>query len=73
MEDTLPKYPDISLVINLEGPDGNAFAILGCLRREFKRNSVPKEEWDLFYAEATSSSYENLLETCRRWVNFVTI
>lgn len=68
-----PRYPDISLCVNLDGPDGNAFAIIGCLRREFKTHEVPTEEWDEFYSVATSGDYDNLLQTCREWVTFVAI
>lgn len=61
------------MYVDLHSPDGNAFAILGCLRREFRRHKVSKEDWDLFYQEATSGDYANLLQTCREWVTFVAV
>lgn len=70
---TSPKYPEITMYVDLQGPDGNAFAILGCLRREFRRHEISQEEWDTFYEIATSGDYTNLLETCSGWVTFVTV
>lgn len=68
-----PKYPEIE--IKLVGEDGNAFSILGRVRRAFDRSSVFAEwsdedaeaEWENYYAEATSGDYDNLLATTMRW------
>lgn len=67
---TQPKYPEITLYVDLTGPDGNAFSILGTIKREFRRHHISAEEWQQFEYEATSGSYENLLDTCSRWVTF---
>lgn len=61
------KYPKIK--VKLVGNDGNAFAIMGNVIRELKRNSVPQEEIDVFKKEAMSGDYDNLLSTCMNWVN----
>jgi len=61
-----PKY-DIS--VQLIGENGNAFYIIGKVRKEMKRNGVPNNEIDLFINEAMSGDYNNLLRTCMKYVN----
>jgi len=45
--------------LKLIGEDGNAFAILGKARRIAKENNL---DWKLIQDEATSGSYEHLLQ-----------
>lgn len=61
-----PKY-DIS--VKLIGENGNAFNIIGKVRKEMKRNGVSNDEIDLFINEAMSGDYNNLLRTCMKYVN----
>lgn len=61
-----PKYPEIN--VQLVGEDGNAFVIIGKVVKALKRNQVPADEVDAFEAEATSGDYNNLLQTCMKWV-----
>jgi hypothetical protein len=63
------KYPDIT--VELTGNDGNAFAVLGNVSRVLRKNEVSKQEIDDFMTEATSGDYDNLLQTCMKWVNVV--
>lgn len=60
------RYPEIE--VQLVGTDGNAFAVLGNVRRALARGGVPKEEQDEFMAEAMSGDYDHLLATVFRWV-----
>ena len=60
------KYPDIT--VRLVGEDGNAFAILGRVRKALSRAGVSSEEINLFMQEATAGDYDNLLQTCMEWV-----
>lgn len=53
------KYPHIK--VKLIGQDGNAFAILGAVRKALRENNVPKEEIDEFLAEAMGGNYDELL------------
>ncbi len=62
----MPKY-DIS--VKLIGENGNAFNIIGKVRKEMKRNGVSNDEIDLFINEAMSGDYNNLLRTCMKYVN----
>ena len=65
MDNTLIKHPDIN--IPLVGQDGNAFAILGRVKRIMRRAGLPDSEWEAFHAEATSGNYDNLLLTVMKW------
>ena len=60
------KYPEIE--VQLTGQDGNAFAIIGKVSKAFRKEGVSKEEIDKFQAEATSGDYNNVLQTCMKWV-----
>lgn len=59
------KYPDIN--IPMVGEDGNAFSILGRIRRAMRRADLPDSEWELFHTEATSGDYDKLLMTVLNW------
>jgi hypothetical protein len=60
------KYPKIK--VRLTGKDGNAFAIMGNVMSALRRAKVPAEEVKRFGEEAMSGDYDNLLQTCMRWV-----
>jgi len=58
---TTPKYPDIS--VELTGQDGNAFAVLGAVKKAMRRADVPRDEIQEFLDEAMSGDYDHLLQT----------
>ena len=64
---TTVKYPDIRVA--LSEVDGNAFSVMGAVRKALKRAGVEQAEVDGFTAEATAGDYDHLLRTCMRWVN----
>ena len=45
----------------LVGVDGNAFSIMGYVRKAMKRERCTKEEIDAFTKEATSGDYNHLI------------
>jgi len=61
------KYPNVD--VQLSGEDGNAFFIIGRVRRALRKAGVPDEEVEQFTEEAESSDYENLLQVAGEWVN----
>ena len=61
------KYPDIEC--RLTGGDGNAFAIIGGVKKALQRAGVPADEIAAFVEEATSGDYDNVLQTAMRWVD----
>jgi hypothetical protein len=65
------KYPEIE--VQLTGTDGNAFAILGKVKRaihdaERTGKAEPGSSVE-FMEEAQSGDYDHLLQTCMKWVN----
>ncbi len=50
------------IVIDLDGPDGNAFVLLGTAKRFARQLCYDKTETDLMLADMRSSDYEHLLE-----------
>ena len=63
---TGPILPDVS--VTLVGADGNAFMVLGLVRRAMRRAGYG-DRVDEFTKDATSGDYDHLLATCLRWVN----
>lgn len=59
--------PLTDAVVVLTGTDGNAFAILGKVRRAILRSNHP-ELADDFIAEATAGDYDALLCTCFKYI-----
>lgn len=63
------KYPEIEVDLgDLQGPEGNAYWILGKVDKALYRAGIEKAERDKFHEEATSSDYDHLLATVRSWV-----
>ena len=61
------KYPQVE--VQLTGQDGNAFFIIGRVRRALREAGASKEEVESFCAEAMNGDYNNVLQTCMRWVS----
>jgi hypothetical protein len=61
-----PKYPNIE--VQLTGKDGNAFFIIGTVRRALRRAGLSEDEVNAFSSEASSDNYDNVFMTCLRWV-----
>lgn len=62
----MAKY---NLEVELSGVDGNAFCLIGAVTRALKQSGAKKEELDEFRKEALSGDYDNMLQTCMKWVN----
>ena len=62
-----PKY-DVSISFDPKGPDGNAFVILGKVKRALQSAGASATDCTAFYNEATAGDYEHLLATVRKWV-----
>ena len=57
-EKTIPH----DIVIDLDGPEGNAFVLLGTAKRFAKQLCYDETETNLMLADMRSSDYEHLLE-----------
>lgn len=53
------KKPTKELVIDLTGPDGNAFTLLGYAKNLAKQLNL---NYDIIRTEMTSGDYENLIQ-----------
>jgi hypothetical protein len=59
--------PLTDAVVKLTGQDGNAFNLLGLVRKAILTSNQP-ELADAFMSEATSGDYDHLLQACMRYV-----
>ncbi len=50
------------IIIDLTGPDGNAFVLLGYAKNFAKQLNYSKEETEKLLSDMKSSDYENLLK-----------
>jgi len=73
--DEAVKYPKIT--VKLTGGSGNAFMIVGKMRRELRIGlentyKLSRDEANslviAFTTEATSGDYDKVLQTCMKWV-----
>ena len=60
------KYPKIK--VKLTGADGNAFAIIGKVRKALLEAKISSKEIKTFQEESMSGDYNKLLATCMKWV-----
>jgi hypothetical protein len=65
METTI-KYPEV--IVRLTGNDGNAFAIMGAVRKALKTAKVSAEEIAEYTEQSTMGDYDNLLRVAMAWV-----
>lgn len=56
-------------IVKLTGQDGNAVIILGRASKALREADYKQTEIDAFIKEATSSDYDNLLQTVMKWVD----
>ena len=61
---------DSTVSVDLSGPDGNAFVLLGMVANAITAAGGSRDDVDRFRNEATSSDYGHLVATCGKWVNF---
>lgn len=67
MTNSKDNTPLTNAVVKLIGQNGNAFAILGRVRRGILHSDRP-ELADEFIMVVTSGDYDHLLATCMRYV-----
>jgi len=62
------RFPDAMVAFDLEGPGGNAFAIMADVGQALRKVGASHDVRRQFFDEAMEDDYENLLAVCRRWV-----
>jgi hypothetical protein len=65
-----PRW-DAEVTIDLAGPDGNAFMVMGLVKRAMVEAGATAADTAAYFSEATSGDYEHLLEVSRRTVRLV--
>ena len=61
--------PTIKPTVKLTGHDGNAFSILGRVKKALMRSGADKEYIDQYFSEATSGDYNHLLFVSMEYVD----
>lgn len=61
------KYPEVT--VQLTGRDGNAFAIMGAVKREMRRANLSPDQIQEYLDEARSGDYDHLLQVTMKYVN----
>ena len=62
----MTKYPEIE--VQLTDNDGNAFAVMGEVKRALKRAKVSADEISEYTKQSMSGDYNNLLQVAMSWV-----
>ena len=63
------KAPAIKPTVKLIGHDGNAFSIMGRVKKALMRTGADKEYIDKYLSEATSGDYDHLLFVSMEYVD----
>ena len=63
------KAPDTKPTVQLTGNDGNAFAVMGAVRKALRKAGADKEYVDQYFEEAMSGDYNHLLATSMKYVD----
>ena len=62
------RFPEATVMLELEGPGGNAIAIMADVGQALRKVGATDAEIRQFLGEAMTGNYENLLAVCKRWV-----
>ncbi len=63
------KEPLTKQTVKLTGEDGNAFSVMGRVKKALKQSGADKEYIDKYLNAATSGDYDNLLVVSMEYVN----
>lgn len=56
------------VVVNLWGVDGNAFIVMGTVKKALQKAGASHLQVSYFLSQCMSGDYENLLAVCNKWV-----
>jgi hypothetical protein len=63
------KGPETKPTVKLVGKDGNAFGIMGRVRRKLAEAGADQEYVNKYLQESMGGNYDNLLVTAMKYVN----
>lgn len=61
----MAKY---DVTVQLSGNDGNAFAIMGAVKKALRQAGATSEEMSQYVSDSMSGDYDNLLRVAMEWV-----
>ena len=61
-----PKFPEVHC--QLLGTSSHALAIVSRVQKALRKHGCPKDVLDTFFKEATSGSYDHVIQTAMNWV-----
>ena len=61
--------PRFDVTVQLTGNDGNAFAIMGQVRKALRKAGATSGELEEYMTESMSGDYNNLLRVAMKWVD----
>ena len=61
--------PKFDIEVNLSEEDGNAFSIIGRVRKALRKAGASIKQVEGFTTDARSGDYDHVLQTCKKWVN----
>ena len=61
--------PKFDVTVQLTGNDGNAFAIMGQVRKALRKAGATSAELEEYMTESMSGDYNNLLRVAMKWVD----
>ena len=64
-----PLFPHIT--VNLKGPEGNAYVIMGIVSYLMKRMGKTQEEIEAVHRDMKSSDYKHLCEVASNYIRLV--
>ena len=62
------RAPETMPVVKLTGQDGNAFGIMGRIKRVLRANGADQEYINAYLQESMSGDYDHLLQTAMKYV-----
>jgi len=63
------KGPETKPTVKLIGEDGNAFSIMGRVKKALRQAGADQEYIDKYLGEATSGDYDHLLAVSMKYVD----
>jgi hypothetical protein len=63
------RGPDVKPVVQLTGEDGNAFGVMGRVKRALARQGADQEYINKYLQESMGGDYDGLLQTAMKYVN----
>ena len=63
--------PKFDIEVQLTDHDGNAFAVMGAVRKGLRKAGATQEQIKQYSDESMSGDYDNLLRVAMEWVDVV--